>query len=458
MIRDEGRLILAEDVSYSMNCLETGVNNNVLVVGASGTGKTRSIVTPNLLQANGSYVVSDPKGNLYRKYKSFLESRGYVVKKLDFTHPDQSEHYNFFHYIQREQDIVKIAHMLIYDKEAKSGGTLDPFWDQAAQLLLESLIAYLWEFCMREDQRLENMLLLLDECQVEEDNADATNTLDLMMQDAEKQNSDSFAVRHYRRFRLAASKTLKSILITATAKLGAFDTKELRQMLATDTVDITSIGRRKTALFVVVSDTDRSLDNLVNLFFTQTMNELCAYADSACVDSMLPIPVRFILDDFATNCKILDFPRMIASIRSRGISAMLMIQAEAQLKHAYDEDGRTIIGNCDNYVYLGGNDLETADEVAKRCNLPMEKILNMPVGSCWVFRRGQPPVKGRNVDLEQYIKGIMQPEQNDSEGTYSRKPSGEDAVWAMDDIIIKSFHEMGHNDINQYELRMKERE
>ena len=404
MKRNTGKLVLAEGVSFDMDCLTTGLNNNVLVVGTSGSGKTRSIVEPNLLQANGSYVVSDPKGNLYQKYKRYLEQKGYIVRKLDFTRPENSAHYNFFHYIRREQDIVKIAHMFISDREPGSVRNLDPFWDQAAQLLYESVIAYLWEFCPESDWNLRNMLELIDNCKVEEDNADEKNILDLLMEEGEKMNSDSFAVRHYRRFRVAASKTLKSILITANAKMGAYDTKELSEMLATDDVDIASIGKQKTALFVVVSDTDRSLDGLANLFFTQAMNELCEYADTACQHNELPIPVQFILDDFATNCRIDEFPRMIASIRSRGISAMLMIQAESQLSQAYDEDGRTIVGNCDTYVYLGGNDLETADAVAKRCNLPLEKVLNMPVGSNWIFRRGQAPIKGKNIDLETYLE------------------------------------------------------
>lgn len=402
--KDKGKLILAEGVSYSMDCYETQLNNNVLVVGTSGAGKTRSIVTPNLLQANGSYVVSDPKGNLYRKYRTYLQQRGYEVKLLDFTHPEKSAHYNFFHYIRSEQDIVKIAHVLICDAESKRGRTLDPFWDQAAQLLYESIIAYLWEFWPQEEWTLSNMLSLIDSCEVREDDEDMKNGLDLMMDDAAKEKEDSFAVRHYRRFRAAAGRTLKSIIITAFTKLGAFDTEELRKMLAEDDVDIVSIGKRRTALFVVVSDTDRSLDNLANLFYSQTMNELCQYADSECRNNELPVPVQFILDDFATNCKIDEFPRMIASIRSRGISTMLMIQAEAQLEQAYGDDGRTIIGNCDTYIYMGGNDLETADAVAKRCNLPLEKILNMSVGSNWIFRRGQSPINGKNLDLEKYIK------------------------------------------------------
>ena len=175
-------------------------------------------------------------------------------------------------------------------------------------------------------------------------------------------------------------------------------------MLKSDSINIASIGDKKTALFVVVSDTDRSLDGLVNIFFSQTMNELCHHADKECKDNMLSVPTRFILDDFATNVKINEFPRMIASIRSRGISTMLMIQAESQLTEAYWNDGKTIIGNCDTYIYMGGNDVETAKAVADRCDMPVKKILNMPVGTNWIFRRGQAPINAKNIDLETYKK------------------------------------------------------
>ncbi|MCM1327716.1 MAG: type IV secretory system conjugative DNA transfer family protein [Bacteroidales bacterium] len=403
--RNKGKLVLAEGVSYNMDCYETKLNNNVLVVGTSGAGKTRSIVTPNLLSANGSYVVSDPKGNLYQKYRNYLQKEGYVVKLLDFTHPEKSAHYNPFHYIRCEQDIVKIAHMLIY---AAKFHDIDPFWDQAAQLLVEGIIGFQWEFMPPEERNLSVMLDLLDMCEIEGEYSEkVNNVLDDKIEEIEQHGfGDSFGPKHYKRFRQAASKTAKSILIDVTAKLAAFDTKELREMLSHDDLDIASIGKRKTVLFVVVSDTDRSMDTLANLFFTQAMNELCYYADNACPDNELPIPVQFILDDFATNCRIDEFPRMIASIRSRGISVMLMIQAQSQLEQAYREDSRTIIGNCDTYIYLGGNDLETADAVAKRCDLPLKNILNMPVGQNWIFRRGQMPINGKNLDLEKYIEKI----------------------------------------------------
>lgn len=395
-------LILGQDQYYSLDSYKTKLNNNVLVVGTSGSGKTRSIVTPNLLQGVGSYIVSDPKGNLYWKYKDILESMGYEVKKLDFTEPTHSAHYNFFRYIRCPQDIVKVAHMLIYQYK-NEGGHMDPFWDQASQLLVQSVIAYLWEAWGDKEQNLHRVLQLIGLCQANGDLSEETSTLDRMMEKHGEKNPDSYAVNMYSKFRVAANRTLRSILITVNARLGLFDTPELNEMTATDDIDIASIGQKKTALFVVVSDTDRSLDGLVNIFFTQAMNELCRYADKSCEHNTLPIPVRFILDDFATNCKIEDFPRMIASVRSRGISTMLMIQAESQLMEGYGYDGRTIIGNCDSYVYMGGNDIETAKAVAERCDMPLKKILYMPVGTNWIFRRGQAPVNAKNLDLDEYL-------------------------------------------------------
>lgn len=399
-------MILGQDRYYSLNCYETKVNNNVLVVGTSGAGKTRSIVTPNLLQATGSYVVSDPKGNLYKKYKGYLKAQGYVVKKLDFTDPENSAHYNFFRYIKSTQDIVKAAHMLIYQR--KDTMHVEPFWDEASQLLVQAVMAYLIERWGPEEQNLHRVLQLVNLYQGTGEMEERKTPLDNMMEELGKENPDSYALSMYTKFRVAADKTLRSIMISVNARLGLYDTPELNEMTGSDDIDIASIGKKKTALFVTVSDTDRSMDGLVNIFFTQAMNELCRYADTECEDSCLPIPVRFILDDFATNCKIDEFPRMIASIRSRGISTMLMIQAESQLTENYGYDGKTIIGNCDTYVYLGGNDVETARAVAVRCDMPVKKILNMPIETNWIFRRGEAPVYGHNFELEPFLaeKGV----------------------------------------------------
>lgn len=399
---EKNTMILGEDQYYSLDTHQTKVNNNVLIVGTSGAGKTRGFVIPNLLQASGSYIISDPKGDLYKQYKGYLLQQGYEVKKLDFTEPTHSAKYNFFHYIHNTQDIIKIAHMLIYQK--KAGGSVDPFWDQASQLLLQAVIAYLREKWNEEDQNLHNVMRVISMCEIDENNSSSRCPLDCVMEQLERHNPNSYACKTYKKFRVAAGKTLKSILISVNARLGLFDTPEIMEMMREDTIDLASIGQKKTVLFVVVSDTDRSMDALVNLFFTQAMNELCNYADKHCANNCLPVPVRFILDDFATNCKIEDFPRMISAIRSRGISTMLMIQAESQLMESYGQEGKTIIGNCDTYVYLGGNDIETAKSVSLRCDLPMTKILNMPIGTDWIFRRGQAPINGKILDLEEFLQ------------------------------------------------------
>ncbi len=401
----ENMLILAQDQYYSLNNFETRLNSNVLIVGTSGAGKTRSIVEPNILQAVGSYIISDPKGNLYARYKEYLENLSYRVIKLEFTDPRNSEHYNFFHYIRDTQDILKVAHMLVYPE--KTDKTIDPFWDSAAQLLLQSLIAYVMETMPPEAWTLESIMTLICMCEIEENDASCETPLDILMEGRKREDKDAYSVKTYRKFRIAAGRTLRSIMITLFARLGLFDVPEINELLKTDSIDIPSIGKEKTALFVVVSDTDRSLDVLVNVFFTQAMNELCRFADKECKDNRLPVSTRFIMDDFGTNCVISGLDRAIASIRSREISMMLMIQAESQLFQAYGDNGRTIRGCCDSFVYLGGSDIETARSVAERADLPVKRIMNMPIGECWVFRRGQQPINAKIFDLESFKRYKM---------------------------------------------------
>lgn len=401
---DRGNMILTQNHSYSLDCYKTQLNNNVLVVGTSGSGKTRSIVSPNILEAKGSYIISDPKGNLYGQYAEYLRYKGYKVMKLDFTNPGdtKSSSYNFFKYLYDEQDILRVAHMLIKNCGVSSFNG-DPFWDDASELLMTAIISYLYFHAEPKDQNLHSILTLLDACELDEDSSRDKTVLDLMFEDIDR---NEFASRTYHRFRLAAGRTIKSILITITSKIGRYDTPALQRMLGGESINIARIGERKTALFVVVSDTDRSMDTIANMFFTQAIQELCRAADARS-ESRLPIDVRFILDDFATNVQIVDFPRMIASIRSRGISTMLLIQSEAQLARYYKEDAKTIISNCDTYVYLGGNDLETAKSVARRANVPLEEVLYMPVGTNWIFRRGERPIKDINFALDKYQQEVM---------------------------------------------------
>ena len=396
-------MVLAEGIEYSLDCYETKLNNNVLVVGTSGAGKTRSIVKPNILKATGSYIVSDPKGNLYKSMKPYLESQGYMVRKLDFTRPKQSAHYNPFNYIRSTQDILKMAHMMVTQVETLSN---DPFWDLASEILMQALIGYLIENRPKHEQNLDSIMKLMRACEIDENNPNVKSPLDRIFDEVKKRNGMTFSVKQYEKFRCAAGRTLKSILISLYSKISEYEVPEILEMTSSDDIKIAEIGQKKTALFVVVSDTDRSLDKIANLFFTQAMNELCYYADNMCEGERLPVPVRFIMDDFATNCCIDQFPRMIASIRSRGISTMLMIQSEAQLRVGYGNDDRTIIGNCDTYVYLGGNDIDTVRQVARRIDIPESEVLSMPVGTSWIFRRGFKPTEGVNIDYDKFCEEL----------------------------------------------------
>lgn len=400
------KMILAKDLYYDMDSVKSGVNNNVLVVGSPGSRKTRSIVTPNILQGEGSYVVTDPKGNLYDQYGEYLRSLGYDVKRLDFVNPEKSAHYNPLAYIKNDQDITKLATILASPQiSGKYQAKADPFWEQTAVLVLSAAIGYLKEKVREDEQTIQNMFELLEMADPAGDSANANSKLMKIFERHEKISKVEgkgipFSVKQFNKVKNLPSKTFLCTLGTVFGDIGMLDTNQMKKMMSRDDIDIPSIGKKKTAVFVVVSDTDRSMDKLANLFFTQAMNELCFYADTACKSNRLPLDVRFIMDDFATNCKIDEFPRMISSIRSRGMSAVLILQAESQLLNAYGYDGKTIIGCCDSYVYMGGNDLDTAKAVSERCDEPLSNILTLPIEECIVFRRGEKPVHGKVFPLE----------------------------------------------------------
>ncbi len=404
---NENIMVVGEFLSYDLDCYKTKRNNNVVVVGGAGTGKTRGIVEPNILQATGSYVISDPKGNLYVKYKEYLESQGYVVKKLDFVHPEESIKYNMFQQtldsnIEKSYaNIYKLADTIV-SLQHDGTRTLDPFWDECATLLLTSLIGYLRDYHEPIYLNFTNVVGLVNSMNVDEYEADKETILDKMFQDIEEKDPGSYALQMFKSFRVAAGRTLRSIQITLNALISRYANYYIDQIMDGNELLISEIGSMKTALFICASDTERTYDGLVNIVFTQIMDGLVAFADG-CQTHSLPVPVRFIMDDFATNVRITDFPRMISSIRSRGISTMIILQAESQLEQYYQKDARTILSNCDTYVYMGGFDIETARSVAERANRTLHTILEMPVGSEWVFRRGEPAVFKNIIDLDKYM-------------------------------------------------------
>ncbi len=387
------RLIIAEGCEYSMDDYSTKLSNNVLITGSVGCGKTRNIVSPNIHEATGSYIITDPKGNLYKKYGDYLRKKGYNVLLLDFIDPTRSVKYNPLAFIRSTQDILKIASVIVNSDDSKNTRA-DPFWDNNSTTFLCSILGYLYERNQMNGTSkcsiAEVMNLLREGSRQNEDSK--ISMLSNRFRIHKNANPKSWACEQFDNINAAPYKTYDCIRTTLTGKFASLDTPELNEMLSGNGFSFRDVADRKTAVFVNVSDTDRSLDILVDLFFTQAMNELCYYADNECEDNRLPIPVRFILDDFATNCKIKEFPRMISSFRSRAISVMLMIQAESQLKACYGDDASTIIANCDTYAYLGGNDLATQKSISERCDRPFREVASMPVGSCWVFRRGSKPV------------------------------------------------------------------
>lgn len=384
----KSELIIAKDCRYSLDDVKSRLNNNVLVVGGSGTGKTSTVVVPNLRQAVGSYIVSDPKGLLYKKYCRYLSRKGYKVFNIDFTHPERSSCYNPLMFIRTTQDILNIASVITNEKAAM-GTKADPFWDSMTIIMLSAIIGYMFETNYMPFNFKGILQLVREGERTNDDNKDSR--LSRRFKKLRETDPLSWACDQFSDVDQAPDKTYDCIRATLTSKLSRLDTRELQIMMSGNDFTFASIGSSRTAIFVTVSDTDRSMDCLANIFFTQAMQQLCRSADEI-RSGRLHVPVRFILDDFATNCRIEEFPRMISSIRSRGISVMLLIQSEAQLTQSYDEDRMTIIANCDTYVYLGGNDYATADAVAMRCNKPVQQVLYMPVGSCWVFRRGSQPV------------------------------------------------------------------
>ena len=392
-----GTFTVAADMNFDMNTKETWLNNNVLVVGTSGSGKTRTVVEPNLLKAEGSYVVSDPKGLLYKKYGDYLRLRGYRVEVVDFTHPDCGSNYSPFAFVRNETDVIKLSHLLVGEVE---NGRVDPFWDHSSEVLVSALISYMVTCKKERDRNLRTLLDLVGLCYRRDT---GISDMDIIMKKVENDKPGCFTARQYNKVRLSPSKTFNSILATVESKLGIFDCDSLASMLSTNEIDISELcstfrnETRRTlpgtfALFVIVSDTDRCMDRLANIFFSQILQEMVRFADEFGTDGSLNVPVRFFLDDFATNVAIDNFPRMISSIRSRNMSVALMVQAESQLEALYGRDAQTIVGNCDTYVYLGGNDVQTARAVSERANLPLSRVLELPTDQCIVFRRGTKPV------------------------------------------------------------------
>ena len=338
-------------------------NKNVLIVGGSGSGKTRFWLKPNLLQMHSSYVVTDPKGTIVLECGHALQKNGYEIRILNTINFKKSMHYNPFAYIHSEKDILKLVTTLIANTkgDGKSG---DEFWTKAETLLYCALIGYIHYEAPVEEQNFATLIEFINAMEVREDDEEFQNPVDIMFENLEKKNPKHFAVRQYKKYKLAAGKTAKSILISCGARLAVFDIQELRELTAYDELELDTLGDKKTALFLIMSDTDSTFNFLISMAYTQLFNLLCEKADDV-YGGRLPIHVRCLIDEMANIGQIPNLEKLIGTIRSREISACLVLQARSQLKSIYKDNADTIIGNCDSQIFLGGSEPTTLKELTE---------------------------------------------------------------------------------------------
>ena len=338
-------------------------NKNVLVVGGSGSGKTRFWLKPNLLQCHSSYVVTDPKGSIVVECGNALLKNGYKLKILNTINFKKSMHYNPFAYVHSEKDILKLVTTLMTNTKGEGSGG-DPFWEKSERLLLTALIAYLHYEAPVEEQNFATLLEMLNTMQVLEDDEEYQNPVDLLFEELGKKKPNSFAVRQYKLYKLAAGKTAKSILISCGARMAPFDIQELRDLTMYDELQLDTLGDKKTALFLIMSDTDSTFNFLISMVYTQLFNLLCDKADDV-YGGKLPIHVRCLIDECANIGQIPNLEKLVATIRSREISACLVLQARSQLKAIYKDNADTIVGNMDSQIFLGGSEPTTLKDLSE---------------------------------------------------------------------------------------------
>lgn len=339
-------------------------NKNVLVIGGSGSGKTRFYVKPNLMQMHSSYCVTDPKGTIVIECGKMLEDNGYEIKILNTINFKKSMKYNPFAYIKSEKDILKLVQTIIANTKGEGEKAGEDFWVKAEKLYYNALIGYIYYEAPKEEKNFATLLEMIDASEVREDDENYMNPVDRLFEALEKKNPSHFAVKQYKKYKLAAGKTAKSILISCGARLAPFDIEELRELMKEDELDLDTLGDRKTALFVIISDTDDTFNFVVSIMYSQLFNLLCDKADDK-YGGRLPIHVRFLLDEFANIGLIPKFEKLIATIRSREISASIILQAQSQLKAIYKDNADTIVGNCDSTLFLGGKEKNTLKELSE---------------------------------------------------------------------------------------------
>lgn len=339
-------------------------NKNVLVIGGSGSGKTRFYVKPNLMQMHSSYCVTDPKGTIVLECGKMLEDNGYEIKILNTINFKKSMKYNPFAYLRSEKDILKLVQTIIANTKGEGEKAGEDFWVKAEKLYYTALIGYIFYEAPREEKNFATLLDMIDASEVREDDETYMNPIDRLFEALEKREPTHFAVKQYKKYKLAAGKTAKSILISCGARLAPFDIQELRDLMNEDELELDTLGDRKTALFVIISDTDDTFNFVVSIMYSQLFNLLCDKADDE-YGGRLPVHVRCLLDEFANIGLIPKFEKLIATIRSREISASIILQAQSQLKAIYKDNADTIVGNCDSTLFLGGKEKTTLKELSE---------------------------------------------------------------------------------------------
>ena len=356
--------ILSQNVRIGLDGRRHRRNLNTLVIGGSGAGKTRFFGKPNLMQCNTSFVVLDPKGEQLRDVGNLLEKEGYVIKVVDLINMNRSHCYNPFRYIKDDKDVLKLITNLIRNTTPKGSQINDPFWEKSETALLEALCLYLLHEAPEEEQNFSTLLEFINASETREEDEEFKNAVDLLFEELERDEPNHFAVRQYKKYKLAAGKTAKSILISCGARLAPFDIAELRELTSYDEMELDMIGDQRTALFIVISDTDDTFNFVVAMMYSQLFNLLCDRADDV-HHGRLPYHVRILCDEFANIGQIPKFDKLIATIRSREISASIILQSQSQLKTIYKDAAETITGNCDTMLFLGGKESTTLKEISE---------------------------------------------------------------------------------------------
>ena len=394
------RMILGENVIYSTDSNETGLNNNVIVCGSSGCGKTMSISEPRLLETiNSSLIATVTKRRIVNKYKPVFERRGYIVEDLNFINPTESNvSYDPLQYISSYSDITFLAESIVKANPRKDKSTADPYWDEAATSLLSAEIAYI--LMTKEDANFSDVLELHDGIDFRESGGQIATSLDRKFEFLAEKDPSCFAVSCWKSFHQLPIKTASCVFGTLNTTIDTIFSPELRKMIAMKRkVDFEQLAAKKTVLFVSTSAVNPSLHCFINMFYAQAFKTLFEYAESLPY-GRLPNPVHVLCDDFATGSRILNFPEYISIFREKQISVTMLVQSESQLESMYgSDDATTIINNCDTYLYMGGMDLKTGRSISERLNVPLEDVLYMPIGQEYIFRRGQRPIVTSRYDI-----------------------------------------------------------